>query len=271
MTDRPLASEVEVSLDPTTAFEVFTREFDYWWLRGPINNWDSARVAEMRIEPGIGGRVLEIYDEASDDLLEIARITDWQPGVRLAWRSSLDDVLVSVEFRPGRSGTLLRLTATVEPGGKDAGGSSFIGVTPAWFGSWCAERDMVEHAPRETARLAVALHYAKPLAAARWLRDTFGLQPVLELSPTDDDKAGWIEFRIGNCSLMVFGSDESETERTAMDVPWVFVDDLDAHYATARAAGATILEDIQQHGFRAYAAQDLEGRRWTFAQARPTM
>ncbi len=64
-------SEVEVGLDPDTAFAVFTEELDYWWLRGPINNWDSARVRAMRCEPGLGGRLLEIYDETAGDMLEL--------------------------------------------------------------------------------------------------------------------------------------------------------------------------------------------------------
>jgi uncharacterized glyoxalase superfamily protein PhnB len=51
----------------------------------------------------------------------------------------------------------------------------------------------------------------------------------------------------------------------------VYVDDLEAHFAQASASGATIVEPIKHHGFRAYVAEDLEGRRWTFAQARPTM
>jgi uncharacterized glyoxalase superfamily protein PhnB len=54
-------------------------------------------------------------------------------------------------------------------------------------------------------------------------------------------------------------------------MPWVYVDDLDAHFAHARAGGATIVKEIHQQGYRAYEAEDLEGRRWTFAQARPTM
>jgi hypothetical protein len=29
--------------------------------------------------------------------------------------------------------------------------------------------------------------------------------------------------------------------------------------------------EIEQRGYRAYTAEDLEGRRWTFLQARPTM
>jgi uncharacterized glyoxalase superfamily protein PhnB len=53
-------------------------------------------------------------------------------------------------------------------------------------------------------------------------------------------------------------------------VPWVFVDDLDAHLERARRHGATIVSGIRQHGYRAYEAADLEGHHWTFAQARPT-
>jgi uncharacterized glyoxalase superfamily protein PhnB len=54
-------------------------------------------------------------------------------------------------------------------------------------------------------------------------------------------------------------------------MPWVYVPDLDAHFAHAEAEGATIAAGIHQQGYRAYTAEDLEGRRWTFAQARPTM
>lgn len=52
---------------------------------------------------------------------------------------------------------------------------------------------------------------------------------------------------------------------------WAYVDDLDAHFAHAKAAGAAIVSEIQQQGYRAYTAEDLEGHRWTFAQAPPTM
>jgi uncharacterized glyoxalase superfamily protein PhnB len=53
--------------------------------------------------------------------------------------------------------------------------------------------------------------------------------------------------------------------------PWAYVDDLDAHFAHAKAGGAKILSEIHEHGYRAYGAEDLEGCRWTFVQARPTM
>jgi uncharacterized glyoxalase superfamily protein PhnB len=266
-----VSSEVEVALDPVTAFEVFTSEIDYWWLRGPINNWDSARVREMRCEPGVGGRLLEIYDEAAGDILELARITAWEPGRLLAWDSAVDDVRVDVHFDATPVGTRVRMHATVPAGGRDAGGTSFVRVTPGWLGSWCRERDLRPHAVRETARLGVAIYYDRPVAAARWLRDTFGLAPDLQI-PEDDAAGGWIEVRVGS-GVIILLQRRDRQPRTGVPThaPWVFVDDVDAHLQRARDAGAMIVSEIEQHGYRVYEAADLEGNRWTFAQARPTM
>jgi uncharacterized glyoxalase superfamily protein PhnB len=48
---------------------------------------------------------------------------------------------------------------------------------------------------------------------------------------------------------------------------YVYVDDVDAHFARAKAAGASILEEPtdQFYGDRRYIARDLEGHEWTFA------
>jgi uncharacterized glyoxalase superfamily protein PhnB len=52
----------------------------------------------------------------------------------------------------------------------------------------------------------------------------------------------------------------------------VYVDDLHARLERARAGGATIVEEIHPYpGSSVYVADDLEGNRWTFSQARPTM
>ena len=47
----------------------------------------------------------------------------------------------------------------------------------------------------------------------------------------------------------------------------VYVDDVDAHFRQAKAAGATILEEPtdQPYGDRRYTAEDPEGHRWAFA------
>lgn len=48
---------------------------------------------------------------------------------------------------------------------------------------------------------------------------------------------------------------------------YVYVDDVDAHFARAREAGAEIIEEPadQPYGDRRYGAVDPEGHRWYFA------
>lgn len=266
--DRTISSEVEVAVDPVTAFTAFTDEIDLWWQRGPINFHDASRAVRMHCEPGVGGRLLEVYDDATGEALELGRITAWEPGKRLSWRSSVDDVEVEVDFRASNAGTVVRVEATIPDGGADRGGTSWVRVTPAWFGAWCAKRETVPHESRDLGRLALAVYYERPATAARWLSSAFGFERA---SPHDDDD-GWIELHVANCSLLLFPLSPGRSEGTPeTHVPWVFVDDLDAHFVRTRAHDAKIVEPIHQHGYRAYVAEDLEGRRWTFAQARPTM
>jgi uncharacterized glyoxalase superfamily protein PhnB len=269
---RSVSSEVEVAVDPATAFVAFTEEMDLWWQRGPINFYDSSRAVARRCEPGVGGRLLEVYDEATGDALELGRFTVWEPGRRLGWSSSVDDVVTEVRFEPTAGGTLVRLDARVPVDGQDRGGTSWVRVTPGWFGGWCARRDGASREPKDLGRLGLAVYYAHPSAAARWLRDAFGFESPGALPDDDADGAPrWIEFHVANCSLMVFRQEDDASSPARTHVPWVFVDDLDAHLARAEAAGARIVEPIRRHGYRAYVADDLEGHRWTFAQARPTM
>lgn len=270
---RTVSSQVTVGVDPGTAFAVFTDEIDLWWVRGPINFHDAARAIGMRCEPGVGGRLLELYSEDAADALELGRITTWQPGTLLAWDSSVDDVRVRVRFDPAADGTAttVTVTATIPAGGTDQGGTSWVRVVPRWLGAWCERRGTAPRTPPERSRLALALYYAKPAEAARWLADVFGLGPADDFT-TEEYEHSWIEFVVGNSSVMLFPLDGRRAESTAAThEPWVFVDDLDAHLEHARSRGATILSGISQHGYRAYRAADCEGNRWTFAQARPAM
>jgi uncharacterized glyoxalase superfamily protein PhnB len=273
-TERSVSSEVEVEVDPETAFRVFTEEMNLWWVRGPINFWDAARAVAVLCEPGVGGRILEVYDLAAGDVLERARITEWEPGRRLAWHSTADDVQIEVRFDPIATGTRVQVNATIPVGGADRGGTAWVRVVPPWFGAWCVRRDTAGREPRDLARLAVAVYYEKPAAAAHWLADAFGLAPTGTLPGADADtdaRPAWIEFHVGNCSLLVFRLEGDRKEGADTHVPWIFVDDLDAHFARATSCGADIVEGIHQHGYRAYVARDPEGYRWTIAQARPTM
>jgi len=273
--DTMVSSEVEVAVDPDTAFAAFTEELDLWWVRGPINHFAGGRAMAVRCEPGVGGRLLEVYE---DDALELGRITAWEPGKRLSWRSSVDDVNIDVSFAPAGDGCLVRVEASVPAGGQDRGGTAWVRVAPKWFGPWCARRDGAPHEVRDLARLALGVSYTRPAAAARWLASAFGFtspDPLPEGNdPLPETGHGhpWIEFRLGNSSLMIFKLDAEGTGRPTVHTPWVYVDDIDAHYARARAAGATIVTELASPwGLPFYVADDLEGNRWTFAQGRPTM
>ena len=80
---RSVSAAVEVPVDPATAFAAFTDELDLWWVRGPINYFDAARAVAMVCEPGVGGRLIEVYDAATGEGLELGRIT---------WRGRPSDI-----------------------------------------------------------------------------------------------------------------------------------------------------------------------------------
>jgi len=272
-----VSSEVEVATDPTTAFRAFTGEMDLWWVRGPINFWsDAHRVVAVQCEPGPGGRIVEVLDHAEGgEVLVRAHITEWEPPTRLCWDSAADDVATEVSFTPTATGTMVRVLHTIPAGGQDRGGTSWSRIVPKWFGSWVARRDHVPHEVVDVARLSLGVCYANPVAAARFLAEAFGFGSVDDL-PAEEHDPGvghgyhWIEFRIGSSALNVFPLD-GECRGAPTHLPWIFVEDLDAHYATAKAAAATIIEEPHPFpGDGGYVAADPEGHRWRFSQARPT-
>ena len=269
MSERSASAAVEVAVEPLSAFAAFTDEIDFWWVRGPINFFDAGRAVAMRIEPGVGGRVLEIYDDAHGDALELGRITVWEPGVQLAYRSLVDDTEVDVRFDAVEGGTRVRVTQTLLPGGERA--FLFWPTVLRWLVPWCKGRDRARPARREIARLSIALYYEDPAGAARWLARVFQLGSWSGI-PAEGEDASWIELHHGNVAVLLFRLVGRRVEDAPVThMPWAYVDDVDAHFAHARAAGATIVSEVEQHGYRSYTAEDLEGRRWTFVQARPTM
>ena len=265
MTDKSVSAAVEVAADPISAFTAFTDEIDSWWVRGPINFFDSGRAVAMRIEPGVGGRVLEVYDDARGDALELGRITVWEPGARLAYRSLVDDTEIDVRFDAVEGGTCVHVTQTVVPDGERA--LFFWPNVLQWLVPWCDGAR--QHG--EIARLSIALYYEDPAAAARWLARVFQLGSWSGI-PAEGENPEWIELHHGNVALLLFPLDgQPSPDGAVTHMPWAYVDDLDGHFAHAKAAGASIVSEIEEQGYRAYSAEDLEGRRWTFAQARPTM
>jgi uncharacterized protein YndB with AHSA1/START domain len=104
-----------VAVDPERAFQLFTEEVDAWWRRGPRHRFDATRTGVMRFEPGVGGRLLEVYDDAAFDAYEVGRVLVWKPAERLVfeWRGTTfapgEKTEVEVRFERTAGGTRVLL------------------------------------------------------------------------------------------------------------------------------------------------------------------
>jgi uncharacterized protein YndB with AHSA1/START domain len=73
-----------VAVDPKTAFAVFTEEVDVWWKHGKRFRTGERGVSCMRFEPGVGGRLIEVFNEAADPFV-LGRVRVWEPAVQLVF------------------------------------------------------------------------------------------------------------------------------------------------------------------------------------------
>ena len=110
--DRATVS-VSVAVSQTDAFDIFTREIDLWWRRGPRFRF-GREPGELTFEPSLGGRLFEAFSsESGTHVREVGRITVWEPPSRLVfnWRNVnfADDESTEVEvlFAPTDTGTLV--------------------------------------------------------------------------------------------------------------------------------------------------------------------
>ena len=271
MTKQSATASVQVAADPAMAFRIFTDEIDLWWVRGPINFFDASRAIGMQIEPGVGGRILEVYRAgvSDEDVLELGRITGWEPGVLLAYRSSVDDTETEIRFEAFDGGTRVSVEQTLVPGGEKA--FYFWPNVIPWLVAWSVRRGSSASSSASSSgglgRLNLVLYYQDPVAAADWLVSVFGLDSP-DVFASGNGHPTWIEFRVGASSVMLFQLKDAGADPRPVDHElWIYVDDLDAHFARSTAGGAKIVSEIHQDGYRRYQAEDLEGRRWSFAQA----
>ena len=263
-------SEVDVDVMPDLAFRIFTEELHCWWQQGAINFHDSSRAHHMAIEPRVGGRLIEVYDTDTGEGLELARVTVWEPGRRVSWRSSIDNVSVDVVFSETADGTHVSVTATLPQDGTDAGGTAWVRMTPSWLAAWLQQRGERDQQPFVPDRLAIIIEYADAAAAAKWLTRVFGLQSTAELPDVTHEESTWIEFRVGQGTIVLWQSAVKDRSGN-VHTPWIFVDDVEALFAQIEAQNAEVLSPISVHGAKSFTVADLEGNAWTFAQASPRM
>jgi len=74
---------VRVPVDPTRAFEVFTRDIGSWWRPDPLFQIAPLGDGALSFEPGPQGRLITHLH--GGEIFEIGRISVWEPGKRLVF------------------------------------------------------------------------------------------------------------------------------------------------------------------------------------------
>jgi uncharacterized glyoxalase superfamily protein PhnB len=110
-------------------------------------------------------------------------------------------------------------------------------------------------------RIMPGVRYTDVDAALGWLARVFGLTEHLRWTDPETRKVRHAEMRYGENAFIEL-SDGGEGGLL------VIVDDVEAHFRNAKAAGAEIVSEPEDKpwGLRHYRVKDLEGNAWEFAQ-----
>ena len=140
---------------------------------------------------------------------------------------------------------------------------------------------MGSSAARHTPSVVPMISYEDGTAALVWLSRAFGFRETARHT-TPDGRLSHGEMEAGDGLIMLASPtpeyrspkrhrEVCEQARKWSTAPWVidgvlvYVDDIDRHFRRAKAAGATILSEIEPGPpGRRYRAEDLEGHRWFF-------
>src|SRR4030095_10771369 len=123
---------------------------------------------------------------------------------------------------------------------------------------------MPKNPPENTPRVTPYLYYQDVAAALRFLADAFGFREKLRM-PGPDGKIAHAEMTLGDGLVMMGcpGAEYRNPKRLGQTTQslYVYVDDVDAHSARAKKAGARIIDEPadQFYGDRRYSAGGSEG------------
>jgi uncharacterized glyoxalase superfamily protein PhnB len=122
-----------------------------------------------------------------------------------------------------------------------------------------------------------AIRYRDANAALDFLTSAFGAEEK-SVHRGDDGTIHHAELRLGT-GIFMFGQHSGEG-RLGGEAPrplsstvsiYIVVSDPDQHHATARAAGANVVRELEdmEYGSREYSARDPEGNLWSFGTYDP--
>ena len=125
-----------------------------------------------------------------------------------------------------------------------------------------------------TQSIYTTLRYRDAMAAIDFLERAFGFERGA-VHQGDDGTVQHAELRYAGEWIMLGSTSDGSDGRLAVEngPTWVYVvvDDPDAHYERAVAAGAEIVRGLtdEDFGSRDYTARDPEGNVWSFGTYRP--
>lgn len=137
--------------------------------------------------------------------------------------------------------------------------------------------------PPEWPRISSSLYYDDAAKAIDWLCNAFGFEVRLKVEG-EGGRIEHSELTFGEGLIMVSGERSDRPGMELLKPPklvggantqnlFVYVDDVEAHLARARAAGAKIRQEPKTSDYgddywvdKSYGAEDIGGHLWWFAQ-----
>jgi uncharacterized glyoxalase superfamily protein PhnB len=115
------------------------------------------------------------------------------------------------------------------------------------------------------------LYCADVPKAVDWLVETFGFEKIMVVPTGNGRHHGEVRFGTGVVMMGTAAEQfESKSPRQAKAHTagvFIYLDDVDAHCARTKAAGAEIVNDISDQAYgRTYWARDPEGHDWFFTR-----
>jgi uncharacterized glyoxalase superfamily protein PhnB len=125
------------------------------------------------------------------------------------------------------------------------------------------------------------MRYHDAPAAIEWLCKAFGFERHLVVPGEKDGDVAHAQLVFGPHMIMLGSALEdafgrlvkvpSDLDGANTQTTYIVVDEIDEHYARAKAAGAEIVYDIrdEDYGGRGYSCRDPEGYVWSFGSYDP--
>lgn len=129
---------------------------------------------------------------------------------------------------------------------------------------------MPANPPEDMPRITPYLLYEDLTEAISWLTSAFGFEERMRIN-APDGRANHVELTLADGLVMAGepGGDYQNPKHSGhvTHQVYVYVDDVDAHCAQAKDAGASILAEPEDtfYGDRRYGVEDCEGHLWYFA------